>query len=83
MHWSKKLKEKDKKYLKFMLNDIVHYRNITGKKDEAMMQIWVCLIRLYERQIFLERKIKLLAGRTKKQKVKESKPVILNDLMKY
>ncbi|RLG15046.1 MAG: hypothetical protein DRN66_00395 [Candidatus Nanohalarchaeota archaeon] len=83
MHWSEKLKKKDKKYLKLLLNNVLHYKNIAKKEDEAMMQIWVCLIRLYEHQIFLERKIKLLAGKKGKRTAEESKPAILKDLMKY
>ncbi|MCK5039767.1 MAG: hypothetical protein KAR87_02250 [Candidatus Aenigmarchaeota archaeon] len=83
MHWTEKLTKKDQKHMKLLLKSASEYRNIAKKDDEAMMQMWVCLIRLYENQVLLEKKINHLMGKKKKIKTDGCKPKILNDLMKY
>ena len=84
MYWIKKLNKNDQKYLKQLLKDVRHYKDIAKKEDESIMQMWVCLIKLYERQTLLEKKIAALTNNSKlKSNKKDDKPKILNDLMKY
>ncbi|MCK5176141.1 MAG: hypothetical protein KAQ92_00305 [Candidatus Aenigmarchaeota archaeon] len=84
MYWIKKLNKNDQKYLKQLLKDVLHYKDIAKKEDESIMQMWVCMIKLYERQILLEKKIADLTNNNKsKSNQKNNKPKILNDLMKY
>ncbi|OYT34354.1 MAG: hypothetical protein B6U87_02170 [Candidatus Aenigmarchaeota archaeon ex4484_52] len=89
MDWIEKLTKKDRNSLNLILENIHQYDQIIKGKNQAIIQVWLCFINIYNKQIELEKKLnRILSEKQNKQKKKNQsnkrqESSILNDLKKY